>query len=89
MGNNFQLNSLLSTSALAKKLDLPAKTIFELLVAKGWIERVGDLWKLTGKGQFEGGDYVTSKKFGEYIGWLESVIELTRASLYTHQTFYW
>ena len=50
MGNNFQLNSLLSTSALAKKLDLPAKTIFELLVAKGWIERVGDLWKLTGKG---------------------------------------
>lgn len=75
MGNNFQLNSLLSTSALAKKLDLPAKTIFELLVAKGWIERVGDLWKLTGKGQFEGGDYVTSKKFGEYIGWPESVIE--------------
>ncbi|MBT8149061.1 MAG: hypothetical protein KJO24_03975 [Gammaproteobacteria bacterium] len=75
MSNNFQLTNLVSTSALAKKLDLPAKTIFELLVDKGWIERIDKHWKLTGKGQFEGGDYVTSKKFGEYIGWPEAVLE--------------
>ena len=54
---------------------MPAKRIFELLVDKGWIERIDDHWKLTGKGQFEGGDYVTSKKYGEYIGWPESVLE--------------
>lgn len=66
---------LISTSALAKKLELPTKRVFELLVDKGWIERIGDHWKLTGKGQFEGGDYVNSKKFGEFIGWPESVLE--------------
>lgn len=67
--------TLISTSALAKQLELPAKRVFELLVDKGWIERVNDHWKLTGKGQFEGGDYVNSKKYGEYIGWPESVLE--------------
>ncbi len=66
---------LVSTSALAKQLDLPARHVFELLVEKGWIERVGDHWKLTGKGQFEGGDYVNSKKYGEFIGWPESVLD--------------
>lgn len=66
---------LISTSALAKKLDLPTRSVFELLVEKGWIERVGKHWKLTGKGQFEGGDYVNSKKYGEFIGWPEAVAE--------------
>lgn len=75
MGNKPSDPYLISTSALAKKLDLPAKTLFELFTNKGWIERVGENWKLTGKGQFEGGDYVASKKYGEYIGWPESVIE--------------
>jgi len=73
MSNHDQ--ALVSTSALAKKLELPAKRVFELLVDKGWIERVNNHWKLTGKGQFEGGDYVNSKKYGEYIGWPESVLE--------------
>lgn len=75
MNNNVPSTSLVSTSALAKKLDLPAKTIFELLQDKGWIERIDNHWKLTGKGQFEGGDYVNSKKYGEYIGWPESILE--------------
>ncbi|MBT8152243.1 MAG: phage antirepressor KilAC domain-containing protein [Gammaproteobacteria bacterium] len=66
---------LISTSALAKQLDLPARRVFELLVDKGWIERIDKHWKLTGKGQFEGGDYVNSKKYGEFIGWPESVLE--------------
>lgn len=68
-------NNLLSTSALAKSLELAPKTLFELLQEKGWIERIDDQWKLTGKGQFEGGDYVNSKKYGEYIGWPETILE--------------
>ena len=67
--------NLLSTSALAKRLELTSKVLFELLQEKAWIERADDQWKLTGKGQFEGGDYIQSKKYGEYIGWPESIIE--------------
>jgi len=75
MTKAFSTTPLVSTSALAKKMDIPSKTVFELLLEKGWIERVGDHWKLTGKGQFEGGDYVNSKKYGEYIGWPENILE--------------
>jgi hypothetical protein len=75
MTKAFTPSALTSTSALAKKMDMPSKAVFELLLQKGWIERIGDHWKLTGKGQFEGGDYVNSKKYGEYIGWPESILE--------------
>lgn len=75
MAKRYSDTPLISTSALAKKLDLPAKVLFESLQDKGWIERINNNWKLTGKGQFEGGDYVFSKKYGEYIGWPESVLE--------------
>ena len=72
---NFTLQSKLSTTAAARKLDLPAKTVFSFLQDKGWIERVGDHWRLTGKGEFEGGEYIHSSKYGEYIGWPDTIIE--------------
>ena len=61
--------SLISTTAIAKHFDLTAKTVFNFLLEKSWIDRAGDHWRLTGKGEFEGGEYVGSKKYGEYIGW--------------------
>lgn len=67
--------TLVSTSALAKRLDLPVKAVFGILRDRGWIERIGEHWRLTGKGQFEGGDYVKSKKYGEYIGWPEATAQ--------------
>ncbi len=72
---NASRHSLISTSALAKQLEIAPRNLFELLVEKGWIERHDKQWKLTGKGQFEGGDYVNSQKYGEYIGWPESILE--------------
>ena len=60
---------LLSTTALARELGLSAKIVFNFLSERGWIERAGDNWRLTGKGEFEGGEYIQSKKYGEYIGW--------------------
>lgn len=59
----------LSTSALAKQLEMPVKHIFGLLRDYGWIKRVGDSWKLTAKGEFEGGSYRQTERFGEYITW--------------------
>lgn len=62
-------DSPLSTSALAKALGKTTKQMFAELESLGWIERKGDSWRLTSKGEFEGGKYRESQKFGRYIIW--------------------
>ena len=68
-------HTMISTTALAKHFDLPAKTLFTFLTEKSWIDRVDNHWRLTGKGEFEGGEYIQSKKYGEYIGWPQSIVD--------------
>ncbi|MEH6593665.1 MAG: hypothetical protein V7746_25580 [Halioglobus sp.] len=63
----------LSTSALARKLEIPAQQLFATLKDYGWIERLSDNWSLTNKGEFEGGSYQNSRRFGRYIVWPESL----------------
>ncbi|MFT5484620.1 MAG: hypothetical protein ACI9GW_003287 [Halieaceae bacterium] len=63
----------LSTSALARALDLPAQQLFATLQDAGWIKRIDSGWALTGKGEFEGGSYQDSPRFGRYIQWPESL----------------
>ena len=65
----------LSTSALAKTLDIPLQQLFGTLRDCGWIRKVDDGWVLTAKGEFEGGEYVHSKRYGRYIVWPEALIE--------------
>lgn len=65
----------LSTSALAKALDLPLNQLFATLKDYGWIRKADDGWLLTAKGEFEGGEYVHSKRFGRYIVWPEALLE--------------
>lgn len=65
----------LSTSALARKLGLPVQQLFTTLRDYGWILRQRDSWVLTNKGEFEGGSYVDSKRFGRYIVWPEQLEE--------------
>ena len=62
-----------STTALARQLDIPAQQLFATLKDYGWIQRVEDNWVLTGKGEFEGGSYVDSKRYGRYIVWPKSL----------------
>jgi len=59
----------LSTTALARKLNIPTQQLFATLRDYGWIERAGDSWVLTAKGEFEGGDYQQSRRYGRYIVW--------------------
>jgi hypothetical protein len=59
----------LSTTALARKLDIPAQQLFATLKDYGWIKRTETSWVLTQKGEFEGGSYQTSKRYGSYIVW--------------------
>lgn len=63
----------LSRSALAEKLDIPLKKITQLMVDSGWIKHEHGRWILTAKGEFEGGEYRNSKKYGEYIVWPDGV----------------
>ena len=62
-----------STSALARQLDIPMQQLFAVLRDYKWIERAGDEWVLTPKGEFEGGSYRTSKRYGRYIVWPSEV----------------
>lgn len=59
----------LSTTALAKKLDIPTQQLFATFKEYGWIQRTGESWALTPKGEFEGGAYQHSRRFGRYIVW--------------------
>ena len=65
--------SPVSTTALARKLDIPVQQLFATLKDYGWIQRLEDGWVLTSKGEFEGGAYRESSRFGRYIVWPPSV----------------
>ena len=61
----------LSTTALARKLNIPAQQLFAVLKDYGWIRRAAESWALTPKGEFEGGSFHTSRRYGSYIVWPE------------------
>ena len=65
----------LSTSALAKRLKLPIQQLFATLRDYGWIDRQGDGWVLTAKGELHGGGYLNSQRYGRYIVWPEALAE--------------
>jgi len=65
----------LSTTALARRLEIPVQQLFVTLRDYGWIQRADDSWALTPKGEFEGGSYHTSRRYGSYIVWPETLLE--------------
>lgn len=65
----------LSTSALARRLELPVQQLFVTLRDYEWIRREGEQWLLTAKGEFMGGRYQNSRRFGRYIVWPARVAE--------------
>lgn len=72
---NDSVQQKLSTSALAKTLDIPLQQLFGTLRDCGWIRKIEDGWVLTAKGEFEGGEYIHSKRYGRYIVWPETLLE--------------
>ncbi len=64
-----------SRSTLAEKLGVTLKELTQVLIEAGWLLQKDDgQWVLTAKGEFEGGVYRDSKKFGRYIVWPEAVL---------------
>jgi hypothetical protein len=68
-----QEHNRLSTTALARKLNIPTQQLFATLRDYGWIDRAGESWVLTPKGEFEGGIYQQSRRYGRYIVWPETL----------------
>lgn len=64
-----------SRSALAEELGLTLKEVTQHLIESGWILQQNSKWVLTAKGEFEGGEYRQSSKYGQYIVWPQSVID--------------
>lgn len=62
-----------STTALARKLDIPTQQLFATLRDYGWIKRSADSWVLLPKGEFEGGSYQNSRRYGRYIVWPQTL----------------
>lgn len=71
---------LISTTALAKELQIEPKELFAKLIAKGWIKKENEHWKLTPDGIHMGGQIQNNPKYGEYIVWPEN-IDLKSSSL--------
>jgi len=65
----------LSTTILAKELDIEVNDLFYNLKSFGWIDRINEKWVLTSLGKQKGGQTRTSEKFGEYIVWPESILK--------------
>lgn len=63
----------LSTTSLAKEMDIPSSELFAKLKGLGFIDRQGDKWVLTDAGRRLGGQTRTNPKFGEFIVWPEDV----------------
>lgn len=76
----------LSTSALARALQKTVRQMFAELAVLGWIRRDGEHWQLTAKGEFEGGAYRESNRFGRYIVW-PALIQEHRALVQTRNQF--
>jgi len=76
----------LSTSALARALHKTVRQMFAELAVLGWIRRDGEQWQLTAKGEFEGGAYRESNRFGRYIVWPATILE-HRALVQTRNQF--
>ncbi len=75
---NKQSSNYLSRSALAEKLGVSLKELTQQLIHAGWLQHnegadKSTEWTLTAKGEFEGGIYRESKKYGRYIVWPETV----------------
>ena len=64
-----------STSALAKLGEIPVQQLFSVLKDYGWIRKTDDGWALTTKGEFEGGSYINSKRYGRYIVWPPTLLD--------------
>ncbi len=62
-------DKLISTTALAKELNITSQELFTKFRKDKLIQRIDDKWELTELGKKIGGSYTESAQFGRYIVW--------------------
>jgi hypothetical protein len=73
MNDKRSVNRELSTTRLAKELNISLPYMFQMLVDMNMIVRNGNSWDLTSTGKSNGGLYKNHDKIGRYIVWPESI----------------
>lgn len=63
----------ISTTVLAKGLEIKVKDLFQTLLEKEYIEKDIDSWSLTKKGVDAGGIVKSHHQYGSYIAWPENI----------------
>lgn len=63
----------ISTTALSKEIQVPAKEVFQRLADNGLVVRVENSWVLTEEGKQKGGIVKTHPQYGSYIAWREDL----------------
>ena len=63
----------ISTSALAKKLNLSSKQLFQKFAEANMLCREDDAWQLTSVGKAAGGEEKSHSKYGDYVVWPETL----------------
>lgn len=69
------MSDFISTSRLSNALGLDSKLLFQWLHEQKWISREGEKWLLTAQGEYHGGKYQHSDKYGDYVVWPASLAE--------------
>jgi len=66
-------NKLVSTTTLAKTLEISVSDLFSHLLSLNWIERINDSWNLTEIGKQKGGSVKSDSIRGTWIVWPETI----------------
>jgi hypothetical protein len=72
----FEDNGFISTSKLAKELNMPIAHVSGQLQEMGLLVKVGEKWELTEAGKQRGAKYISSPKFGTWIAWPKQIIKV-------------
>lgn len=65
----------ISSSQLARKAQLPVKSVFDIFLEGGLIIQENQNWNLTEAGRHYGGEFKSSKQYGDYIVWPENILD--------------
>lgn len=68
------MHKMISTSALAKQMDIPSKVLFQRFERAGYLMRCDNQWVLTALGLSAGGETTVHTQYGRYVVWPENLL---------------
>ncbi|WP_298441661.1 hypothetical protein [uncultured Ferrimonas sp.] len=75
------MSKMISTSALAKQLNITSKSLFSRFERAGYLMRCDNQWVLTALGISAGGETTLHEKYGRYVVWPETLLLADPAEL--------